>query len=497
MSGSDGGVRRRMGASVSAMTGVMVVVLPVFWTMGQLSHWWAPPLAAVIAAVMLGVSLPRAVGAVEVADWPVMGAGLLVATVLATVAAVWTAAGGAGRVAGAGLFAVVAGVTVWLRRFGRWGKAVGLGASLPLMAALVAPMPATLTWDLVGWVAAAGAAAVAWAFAVGWLAGGVAGDGGGSGSVRPAGATQGRPAGATQGRRRMPASTRFGLQLGVAVGLAFAAAQLVDEHHVVWPVLTALIVLGNNRGRGDVVWKGAQRLVGALVGTAAATGLVGLWPVGDARSVVAVFGLIALGSALRPFGYVYWAGCVTAGLSFLYGYLGQGGMDVLSRRLLGILVGGVIAIAVAWFLLPVRTSDVVALRMAAVRRSLAAVTAARDSGAACAEATAALRADREQLAQMLPTVRAARLFGIGSVRSLEAGVRDVLARADAVSEGVRPDVAPTGDVALVHDENCSRLPGPEADPPPHTHGRAGQDNLDGPRDAAGVGDPDVHRPDGP
>jgi len=220
----------------------------------------------------------------------------------------------------------------------------------------------------------------------------------------------------------MMSSTKLGIQQAVAVGLAFLAAQWVDAAHVVWPVLTVLIVLNNNRGRGDVLWKGAQRLVGALIGTAAATAVVGVWPAGDSRAIVVVFCLIALAAALRPFGYVYWAACITAGLAFLYGYLGQGGMDMLSRRLLGIAVGGVIAIAVTWFVLPVRTTDVVRLRIGAVHRAIADGV---DDASALAQAC-------DQLAQMLPIVRVARVLGIGPMRGLADTVEQTLEKARAV-----------------------------------------------------------------
>jgi len=219
------------------------------------------------------------------------------------------------------------------------------------------------------------------------------------------------------------------LQQSVAVGLAFLAAQWVDASHVVWPVLTALIVLSNNRGRGDVLWKGAQRLVGALIGTAAATAVVGLWPAGDVRAIVVVFVLIALAAALRPFGYVYWAACVTAGLAFLYGYLGQGGMDVLTHRLIGIIVGGVIAIVVAWFLLPVRTIDVVRSRIAAVRRAMSDVEALRERGEDATLSLATLQDSCRQLSQLLPTTSAARVLGIGPVRTLAITVQDTLDQA--------------------------------------------------------------------
>jgi len=229
---------------------------------------------------------------------------------------------------------------------------------------------------------------------------------------------------------RMLSGTRMAIQLSVAIGLAFGAAQVIKLDHLVWPVLTALIVQSNNRGRGDVLWKGTQRLIGALVGTAVATALVGLWPAGDSRSVVAIFVLIGIAAALRPFGYVYWAACVTAGLAFLYGFLGQGGMSELGQRLIGITVGGIIAIAVAWFLLPVRTIDVVNSRMKSLGATLRAIGDARDQGTVPASLVTDMTTARSELAKLQPTLAAAKVLGIGEIRTMSDKVKELLAKAN-------------------------------------------------------------------
>jgi len=228
------------------------------------------------------------------------------------------------------------------------------------------------------------------------------------------------------------------IQGAVAIAVAVGAAQLVDQRYLVWPILTAFIVLNNNRGRGDVLLKGTQRLIGALVGTAVATLLVGIWPAGDARSVIVIFVLIAVASAFRPFGYVYWAACVTAGLAFLYSFLGQGGTDLLARRLLGILIGGVIAIVVTWVLLPVKTTDVVRLRIGAVRRAVAVIQA--QSGKANAMQIAVLHEAVHQLSAMQQTVKAARVFGVGPVRALAPAVDDALALASDTFGQIAPNL---------------------------------------------------------
>jgi len=405
-------------ASLRSMLTTMVVVLPAFWTMGQLARWWTPPLVAVIMAVMLGLSLPRTLDAMAGADRLWASVALVLAVVVASLASIGLAAGGWWRVIGGLGFAVLAGMTTWVRRFhGPW-KAIGLIIGVALIAALVSPMSASISWKLVLWLIVAALCALAWALAMSWLAGGTP--------------TDTPETSQAETNHRMTSSTKMAIQGAAAIAVAAGAAQLVDQRHLVWPILTAFIVLNNNRGRGDVLLKGTQRLVGALIGTAVATLLVGLWPAGDARSVIVIFVLIAVASALRPFGYVYWAACVTAGLAFLYSFLGQGGIDLLARRLLGILIGGVIAIAITWVLLPVKTTDVVRLRIGAVRRA-SAILAAQGDGPKPAQ-IAALREAVHQLSAMLPTVRAARVLGVGPARALAPIVDETLALASGALE---------------------------------------------------------------
>ena len=97
-----------------------------------------------------------------------------------------------------------------------------------------------------------------------------------------------------------------------------------------------------------------QRTVGALVGTGAGTVLGGLFQTGSRTALVALFAVLALAAAARPYGYLFWSAGVTAALVFLYSYFGESGADLLARRLLGIAVGGAIGMTAAWFVLPVR-----------------------------------------------------------------------------------------------------------------------------------------------
>jgi len=184
--------------------------------------------------------------------------------------------------------------------------------------------------------------------------------------------------------RRLPASTRMALQMGVALAIAFAVGRALFGVHWSWLVMTAFIVSSGNRGRGDVLYKSGLRIAGAAVGTVAATLLAGCFAPGDATSVVVIFVVLGVANWLRSFSYAYWAAGVTSVLALLYGYFGETGTHLLPQRLEGIVLGALIAVVVSWLLMPVRTVDV-------LRRRLA------DALAVLGEVLAALAADHEEL----------------------------------------------------------------------------------------------------
>ena len=83
-----------------------------------------------------------------------------------------------------------------------------------------------------------------------------------------------------------------------------------------------------------------------------------------------IFAVLGLASWLREISYAFWAGSVTAVLSLLYGYLGQSAPALLVTRLEAILVGAALGIAASWFILPVRTRDVLRRRVAEAHAAL-------------------------------------------------------------------------------------------------------------------------------
>jgi uncharacterized membrane protein YccC len=402
----------------------MIVVLPTFWSMLQLGAWWNPPVDAIVFAVMLAVALPRALARAPRADVPLM-VGLYGPAAAAAVGCGMLLAGNDGwRVAGTVLFSLGVALPVWSRRFGGAWQVAGVVATMPFLAILVHPAPIEHHWSLLGWMLLAAGTALVWALAARSLD---------TTLSAPPVAPAPRPAG---GRK---ASTRMAIQLACGTGTAFAVAQWMSPEHLVWPVLTALIVHSGNHGRGDVLWKGTQRVVGALAGTGTATLLTGLLTTGNRASLVALFAILAVAAAVRPSGYGYWATGITVALAFLYGYFGESGADLLGQRLLGILAGGAVGIAAAWLVLPIRTVDVARLRVAAVLSAAGEVAAAAARGQSVTEPARRLSAAERRLASLDATARAARHLGLGAARHLDALIGEARPlAADVLAAAERP-----------------------------------------------------------
>ncbi|WP_268903893.1 FUSC family protein, partial [Candidatus Frankia alpina] len=99
-------------------------------------------------------------------------------------------------------------------------------------------------------------------------------------------------------------------------------------------------------------------------GDGGGTALAGRLPPGDEVSIVLIFVLLAFGVWPRSVSYAYWTACLTGVLALLYGYYGQAGAGLLRERLAAVALGAAIGLAAAWFVLPVRTGDVLRRRIA-------------------------------------------------------------------------------------------------------------------------------------
>ncbi|GAQ59446.1 fusaric acid resistance protein family protein [Streptomyces acidiscabies] len=276
------------------------------------------------------------------------------------------------------LFALFVAFAIWVRRFGVRATRAGTLAALPFVATLVVQGPIALPPQArdghVLWMGLVAVICAGYVLVVqvgaGWL--------GLTPRVRVRRSTEPLVPPRAVASRLLP-STRMALQMGVSLGGAFLAGHWLFPDHWTWVVLTAFIVCSGARGRADVLYKGVTRALGAGFGTAVATGVVGAFGPGDPWAVVLLFVVLALATWLRPLNYAYWAACVTAAFSLLYGYFGETTVHVLTQRLQAILVGAVLGIAVSWLLAPVRTVDVVRRRVADALAVLADALRAHDA----------------------------------------------------------------------------------------------------------------------
>jgi hypothetical protein len=258
-------------------------------------------------------------------------------------------------VVGAALFsASVAGV-IWIRKFGPTVTWAGSLVSIAFVVALVTPADPRIDPVHIAWIAVIAAATMSWAVILHLAA--VR-----TGFMPPASPPATRPGRATgdtaRGWKQLPATTRMAVQMGCALGAAFAAGHWLFGEHWQWAVLTAYIVGSGNRGRGDVIHKSMLRLAGAATGTVIATLLSGYFGRQDPWLVVVIFLILAVASWLRNFSYFYWAASITSGLALMYAYFGLSGTNLLAIRLEAIACGAVLGAAAAWFVLPIRTTDV-------------------------------------------------------------------------------------------------------------------------------------------
>lgn len=278
-------------------------------------------------------------------------------------------------------------LSIWLRRFGPVPRRIGALLALPFIALLVAPDPVPASihspWAV---LVPALIAVVAFTFVTVLQLAAI--------GIRmlprpllatPTGTVRPPAPGRTPGTLRPDPSTRLALQMAISLALAFAIGFLLFPGRWAWIVLTVVVVAVGNAGRADVLFKGLNRLVGAAAGTVAA--LLGLSTavLGGANvpTAIALLVILFLAVFLRPFGYVWWALFFTIALTLLQSLAGTSAASaaadapLLGERLEEILLGTVLALAVAWFVLPLRSENTVRRRIADVLAALQARFAAQ------------------------------------------------------------------------------------------------------------------------
>jgi hypothetical protein len=421
---------RGLAAAWRALPEAVVALAAALLTLAC-AQWLAPGPGSAVLAVVLSLSLARsrldrdrrgrleAAVALPAVGLAATGVGLLLRD------APWL---------GAAAFTLGVSASVWLRQFGEPARRASRLIALPFVTVLTVPhlsgvhrgpLPAVLVPVAVALLA------LAWVSALDAL---------GRrlrllpGILPPAPHAPAAPARATPGRQRLSATTRMALQMAAALACAFAVGHAGFGRHWPWVVLTAFIVHSGNRGRLEVAYKSLLRLAGAAGGTLAAA-VLSLWslPAGmhGGSSATLILLAVFLGTWLRPLNYAWWALFVTVALALLQNYAGVPATAEMALRLAAILAGAAIGVAVAWVVLPVRSTDVLRRRLA---DALAALGEALDPATMPRNPARFIHA-LDAVGSLAPAFRAARTLGRRPRWRLPAGWIDALAgcRAPAVA----------------------------------------------------------------
>ncbi len=328
---------------------------------------------------------------------------------------------------GAAAFVCGMFVSIWLRRFGATARRVGRLLALPFVVLLVTPhLPASQPSLLPRWLLPILIALLAllWVSALHALARR-------TGFLAPprirefAGAESARAS-----SLRPIASTRMAIQMAAALALSFTAGFAFFSERWAWIVLTAFIVLSGNRGRLDVAYKSVQRVLGAAAGTVFALLVSPLAAAHGSTAAVLMLVAVFMGVWLRPLNYAWWALFATIALALLQGFGNVPPARILPLRMEEIVIGAAIGVACAWWLLPVRSTDVLRRRLADALAALAAALGQPRDARSPEPFTEALM----QLEQMAPPFRALRRFSRSQSLQPSAWVDTLLAgREDALA----------------------------------------------------------------
>lgn len=250
---------------------------------------------------------------------------------------------------GGTVFAAAVACSIWMRGRGDDARAIGAAVALPFVAILVVPVgyvPADARWLLL----VAPLVALALATAARRL-------------LEPD--RHGAPAEPREPSTRVPSvHARMGLQMFVALALAFAIGALVVRAHWPWIVLSALIVCGGALGRLDALYKGVLRLLGALGGGALSAIALAAIPANGVAQTLLAFAALLAGLALRPRSYAYWAASTTLIFAILARTEGALDLSLYLARLGCIVIGALCGIAASSLVFPLRTSDIARRRIA-------------------------------------------------------------------------------------------------------------------------------------
>ncbi len=270
---------------------------------------------------------------------------------------------------------------------------------------------------------------------------------------------------------RNPETTQFALKVTLSVMLAYATESLLDWPAVHTCVVTCFFVsLGTI---GESVHKATLRIAGALVGGALGIGtILLLMPVmtdlGDLLlalgAVTFLAGWVATGS--ERIGYAGWQIGLAYYLTVLQGYGPTLDMQTARDRVIGIVLGNLIVLAVFTTLWPSSLDQAIRRQVTAALRQLALLTGLEEHDRAAAEAArpalqrafgSATSAARTLMAKAVyerglassPARR--RPIDAGTIADLETVMLDVCVLLDAAADPAWADApAPPRAAALSH-----------------------------------------------
>lgn len=301
-----------------------------------------------------------------------------------------------------GALAFVAGMflSIWLRNLGALARRAGRLIALPFVTLLTVPhvhaaagaLPAVLVPIVVALLA------LLWVTVFHMLARRL-------GVLPPVSTlTAADAAPAQESKLRPSASTRLAIQMAVALAVSFVVGYLGFAERWAWIVLTAFIVNSGNRGRLDVAYKSGLRVLGAAAGTVLAMSLSFHAQADPMTTGGWILAALFFGVWLRPLGYAWWALFVTLALALLQGFEPQPPGMLLWQRLEEIVIGALLGLASAWFVWPLRSTDVLRRRLADVLAAMAEATDPSTPERSPARVAKAL----DELADMAAPFRAAR-----------------------------------------------------------------------------------------
>lgn len=156
---------------------------------------------------------------------------------------------------------------------------------------------------------------------------------------------------------RLDMTTRQAVQAAIAGALALFAGRELSEVRYYWAVIAAFVVFAGTSNRTETFLKGAQRVVGTLVGLVGALALGHLTHGHTYWALAVIVACLALGTYLMRVSYAYMIFFITVMIGQLYSLLNELSTALLLLRLeetaIGALAGGIVALLVA----PLSTRD--------------------------------------------------------------------------------------------------------------------------------------------